>query len=179
MVRKLRELRDHLRAKLRNAEKKRHDAHAGPRRRKLAEVVQRIRDHLEQIVARIKSLGRTRVNTSLGAPHWGGSADVMHALVYPIADQYGMPWEGDDKEYGHAVGGDHDPNVLNAFAEDFPTFDGAAFANAVARKLGKSSGSVGTYDFIYFTYQGHRWRGQVLWAVEGHYNHVHVGIRAV
>lgn len=121
----------------------------------------------------------TDLNLSLGPPHWGGSSDVMYRLVYPVADAYHMPWEGDDKEPGHAVGGDHDPNVTNAFAEDFPTFSGAAFAAAVASKLAGHpiSSWSGTYNFIYFTVDGVGFRAQILWAVSGHYDHVHVGIR--
>jgi hypothetical protein len=116
-------------------------------------------------------------NDSLGDPHWGGSRDFFDAKIYPLALKMGMQPDYDDKEEGHAVGGDHDPNVLNAFAEDFPTFDGAAFANALAKSLGKASGSVGTYDFIYYKWQNITWRVQILWAVPDHYNHVHVGAR--
>jgi hypothetical protein len=116
--------------------------------------------------------------TTLGPPHWGGARDFFDAIIYPIALDMGMSPDYDDKETGHAVGGDHDPNVRNAFAEDFPTFSGANFANAVARKLGKASGSVGTYAFIYYKWNNITWRVQILWAVEGHFNHVHIGARS-
>ena len=117
-------------------------------------------------------------NASAGAPHWGGARDFFDAFIYPIAKQYNQSPDYDDKEFGHAVGGDHDPTVTLAFAEDFPTFDGAAFANAVGRKLGRSS-NTGTYDFIYYKWQGHTWRVQILWGVANHFNHVHIGVRRV
>lgn len=121
---------------------------------------------------------RDEFSTALGAPHWGGSRDFFDALIYPLASQMNMGADYDDKEYGHAAGGDHDPGVTNAFAEDFPTFSGADFANAIGRKFGRSS-NTGTFDFIYYKWRGFTWRIQILWAVEGHFNHVHIGVRRV
>jgi hypothetical protein len=115
---------------------------------------------------------------SLGPPHWGGARDFFDQFIYPIALRMGMSPDYDDKEWGHAAGGDHDPTVLNAFAEDFPTFSGAAFANAVGQALGRQS-NTGTYAFIYYKWQGYNWRVQILWAVPDHYNHVHIGARRV
>jgi len=117
------------------------------------------------------------VDWSLGPQAWGGMRDFFEEVIYPVADAHGITYDQDDKEYGHAAGGDHDPGVLNAFAEDFPTFSGANFARAVAAKLGSPGGGVGTYSFIYFNWRGVRVRVQVLWAVAGHFNHVHIGAR--
>jgi hypothetical protein len=117
------------------------------------------------------------VDWSLGPQAWGGMRDFFEEVVYPVADKFGMVHDDDDKEFGHAVGGDHDPNVLNAFAEDFPTFSGATFARAVAARVGSPGGGVGTYNFIYYQWRGVRVRVQVLWAVADHFNHVHVGAR--
>lgn len=117
-------------------------------------------------------------NSTPGAPHWGGARDFFDKFIYPLALKMGQDPDYDDKEFGHAVGGDHDPTVTLAFAEDFPTFDGAAFANALGKVFGRAS-SVGTYAFITYKWQGFTWRIQILWAVEGHFNHVHVGVRRV
>lgn len=120
-------------------------------------------------------LNGTKLNTSLGAPHWGGSADVMQRIVYPIAKKLNMTI-GAKKEGGHAVGGDHDPSITNAFATDFPPGSGH-FANAVARHLGIEHYHSG--DFTHWTFHagGETFGCQILWQVEDHYDHVHVGIR--
>lgn len=142
------------------------------------EVYRSERDRLEKIVKKQEaSQHDDDVDWALGAPHWGGMRDFFNQEIYPIADRMGMVHDDDDKEYGHAVGGDHDPNVTNAFAEDFPTFSGAAFAAAVAAHLGHSGGWSGTYSFIYYKWMGVTVRVQILWAVAGHYNHVHIGAR--
>lgn len=128
--------------------------------------------------AKAKENAENAFNASAGAPHWGGARDFFDEFIYPIAKQHGMEADYDDKEFGHAVGGDHDPTVTVAFAEDFPTFNGAAFANAVGAKLGRAA-NTGTYSFIYYEWKGYTWRVQILWAVEGHFNHVHIGARRV
>lgn len=136
------------------------------------------RKEVERLERKIKEQEADQgVNWSLGPQAWGGMRDFFEEVVYPIADRYGITYDEDDKEYGHAVGGDHDPNVLNAFAEDFGTFSGAAFAGAVAARLGRPGGWSGTYAFIYYQWRGVTVRVQILWAVSGHFNHVHIGAR--
>lgn len=129
--------------------------------------------------AKAKENADNAFNDSAGAPHWGGSRDFFDEFIYPIAKQFGMEADYDDKEFGHAVGGDHDPNVLNAFAEDFPTFSGAAFAAAVAAKFGHPGGWTGTYAFINVPWKGKTFRVQILWGVPDHFNHVHIGARTI
>lgn len=120
--------------------------------------------------------GGLSVVTSLGDPHWGGSADVMLAIVDPVMATFGIQ-PGARKEPGHAVGGDHDLSVTNAFATDYPTTDGATAAKAVAEALGTPNWSPGSYATYEFTAGGVGFRHQILWAVPDHYDHVHVGIR--
>lgn len=132
--------------------------------------------------------GLRDINLTLtaGAPHWGGSADVMHQLVDEIASDHGLT-PGGTKETGHTAGGDHDPAETLAYATDYGTSDGEAFAREVARVLGDES-VVHTYEFIYFEVDGHKFRAQVLWRLSNpspgpgdyaHRGHVHVGIRRI
>lgn len=116
------------------------------------------------------------INTSLGAPHWGGGADIMHKVVDPVAKKHGIS-PGARKETGHAEGGDHDPSVRNAYATDYPTGSGESFANDVAKALGIEHYHTGSFDHWSFTADGHHYECQILWHVDDHYDHVHVGIR--
>lgn len=129
-------------------------------------------------------LKSVHVTPALGAPHWGGSADVMEQAVYPIAKQMGLT-PGATKEGGHTPGGDHDPAVTNAFATDFPTTTGEQFARAVADLFGDES-IVHTYNHVSFQAGGYQFSAQVLWDLSNpepgpgdyaHTGHVHVGIR--
>jgi hypothetical protein len=130
-------------------------------------------------------LSGVKVNTSMGAPHWGGSADVMHQLVDKIMQSHGMS-AGGTKEGGHTPGGDHDPAVTNAFATDYtPATNGEEAAREVAKALGDES-IVHTYRTAQFEVDGVSFRVQVLWELTSaqpgpgdyaHRAHVHVGIR--
>jgi hypothetical protein len=64
-----------------------------------------------------------------------------------------------------------------AYAVDLGTFSGANLAHAIANALGISGYSTGNYNGYYITRCSKRFRVQILWAVSGHYNHVHVGVR--
>jgi hypothetical protein len=72
---------------------------------------------------------------------------------------------------------DHNEANENAYAIDFATFNGSRLAHAIARKLGISNYSTG--NFAGYTVQrgGATFRVQILWAVAGHFNHVHLGVR--
>lgn len=123
-----------------------------------------------------KSLSGVHVTAKAGSPHWGGSADVMEQVVYPVARKLNMTI-GAKKETGHTPGGDHDPAIRNAFATDFPPGSGH-FANAVARALEIEGYHYGNFNHWGFHADGHYFECQILWHVEDHYDHVHVGIRA-
>ncbi|RPH37020.1 MAG: hypothetical protein EHM90_00515 [Chloroflexi bacterium] len=155
----------------------RKEGQSGAEKKRWEDAQESYRKERDRLEKKIKQTETDDVNWSLGPEAWGGMRDFFEEMVYPVADNYGITYDEDDKEYGHAAYGDHDPRVTNAFAEDFPTFSGAAFANGLGRKLGRSGDSTGTYSFLYCTWRGVRVRVQILWAVAGHYNHVHVGAR--
>lgn len=123
------------------------------------------------------------IDTSAGAPHWGGSADIAKAVVLPIAKQHGLTVDG-TKEDGHNAGSDHSLSSTLAWAGDFPTTDGEAFARDVAAAFGDAS-VVHTTEGITVTVDGNTFRVQVLWDLTQpagtvgdvyHRGHVHIGI---
>jgi hypothetical protein len=54
---------------------------------------------------------------------------------------------------------------------------GDQLARAIARKYGIPEANLGTYNRHIINVDGQRYSLQLLWKVEGHYNHVHFGIR--
>lgn len=76
-------------------------------------------------------------------------------------------WEGNAADLG---------SVKNHFA--IGGKGGDRIAKACAKVLGVSSSAViGTYDRHEWSHDGHHYSVQVLWKVQGHYDHVHVGVR--
>ena len=122
------------------------------------------------------------IDTTPGDPHWGGSADLIHAIADPIAEKHGVS-AGGTKESGHTPGGDHDPAMTSAFACDYSGGDMDAFAKEVATVMGDAS-VVHTYDSISVEAGGVSFAVQVLWQLTSpspgpgdyaHTGHVHVG----
>jgi hypothetical protein len=63
---------------------------------------------------------------------------------------------------------------------DFATFDGSGYAHRLARAAGWTWYQTGSYaTFNYVASDGNTYRIQILWAVSGHFNHVHMGVRRV
>lgn len=122
------------------------------------------------------------IDTTPGAPHWGGSADLIHAIVDPIAKKHGVS-AGGTKESGHTAGGDHDPAQTSAFACDYSGGDMDAFAREVATVMGDAD-VVHSYTSISVEAGGVSFAVQVLWQLSNpspgpgdyaHTGHVHVG----
>lgn len=170
-----------VRARLREAISKRHDAKpGGDRREKLARLVRALREKLEDLLARLAR--RDRLNLSPGSPHWGGSGDVMKQVVEPFMVARGLPIGSGKRTPAHnaAIGGsptsDHLTTKTTTDARDFRTCSGEDDARALAKKLGVAW-APNSYGSGYFTYKGTRFRAQILWgAAIAHGDHVHVGI---
>lgn len=125
---------------------------------------------------------KDRIVLSAGSPHWGGSDDIIRAETDPVAAQYGAPVSSRKRSASDPLtisnpGSDHSVLATLASAADYATFNGAPLAYAIARALGISGYSVGNYNGYTIYRAGVAFRVQILWAVEGHFNHVHVGIR--
>lgn len=121
--------------------------------------------------------GVTITDTSPGEPAWGGTAAVFEQFINPFMKKYGL--SGTFKRNYNTVSNglsDHYTGSTLAYAGDYGTGDGAEAANALGRAMGRGSDSVGTYDRFPITVSGITFSAQILWAVEGHYDHVHVGL---
>lgn len=127
-------------------------------------------------------LAGVSVTTTPGSPHWGGGADIEEQFVTPFLADYGIsPGSGKRTPAENAAAGgsptsDHLTTNTTSSARDYPTGDGAEAANALGKAMGRTSGSVGTFDRFSIEVDGHSFSVQILWAVPDHYDHIHVGI---
>ena len=155
----------------------------GDRREKLA-AQQRAAEADKKALAKKLAAARKRhrVVATPGAPHWGGGDDIIRAECDPVAAHYGAPVTSRKRSASDPLslsnpGSDHNEANTTASAADYGTFSGAPLAHAIANALGISGYSTGNYNAYYIKRAGHRYRVQILWAVEGHFDHCHVGIK--
>lgn len=114
---------------------------------------------------------------------WGGSQAVAESCAH-LAGRYGAWISSRKRAASHPLsrknpGSDHNTANRTAYAIDFATRNGAPLAHAIARELGIGNYRTGTYTFYYVQRNNRTFRVQILWAVSGHYDHVHLGVRAV
>ncbi len=111
---------------------------------------------------------------------WGGSEGVADAAK-GIAASMGVPVTCQKRDYdatirvGSNTGSDHYTGNTTAFATDFGVSGsrGDQLARAIATKYGIPQNTKHTIQV-----GDRRYRLQLLWRVSGHYDHVHLGIRA-
>lgn len=120
-----------------------------------------------------------------GPRHWGGSADLFGQFITPFMKRRGLTTSSKKRtpEHNAAIGGsptsDHLTTATFAFAVDYPTFSGDDDARALATALGIEGFMTGSYDHHQIQVDGYAFSVQILWAVPGHYDHVHVGVEAL
>lgn len=132
---------------------------------------------LERLIAREKA---RRPKSGEGA--WGGSKSIVVNECRPVAKRRGVPRTSSKRGVKHWAtllnpGSDHSVLALTAFADDYGTTDGAGLAHDLAAALGIQGYTTGNYNSYFIWRAGKRFRVQILWAVSGHFDHVHVGIR--
>lgn len=106
---------------------------------------------------------------------WGGSqAPVNRAIA--IARSQGLTITSQKRSWGNP-GSDHHTGQRSSYAADMsngsaPTPQMDRTAAHIARRLGRPGWTGG-----YLTVRCGRVRAQLIWRVEGHFNHVHFGVR--
>jgi hypothetical protein len=111
-----------------------------------------------------------------------GTRAIINNEVIPVAKKYGAPVTSRKRAATHPLsranpGSDHNAAVKTADAVDFGTYSGDGLARAIARNLGISNYTTGNYSAYYIKRNARSYRVQILWAVSGHYDHVHVGVK--
>jgi len=118
---------------------------------------------------------------------WGGSEGVADAAK-AIAASMGVPVTSqkrnlaDTLRVGSSTGSDHYTGNTTAFATDFGVSGSLAvgdqLAKAIATKYSIPQSAIGTFYRYTIQVGDRRYSLQLLWRVEGHYDHVHLGIRS-
>ena len=171
-----------LRNRLRKRKTKRD---AGARRyRKTGKGARSVRAHVRAI-RKLRDLIRREIarRPKSGTGPWAGTKSIVDVEVVPVAKRYGVPTTSRKRAANHPLtianpSSDHAATNTTAYAIDFGTYSGEDLAVAIAKALGISGYSVGNYDAHYIERAGSTFRVQILWAVEAHFDHVHVGIKA-
>ncbi|HZI14036.1 MAG TPA: peptidoglycan-binding domain-containing protein, partial [Myxococcus sp.] len=115
---------------------------------------------------------------------WGGSRNVANAAK-SIAASMGIPVTSEKRNLaqtqaaGSSTSSDHYTGNKTAYAVDFGVAGarGDQLARAIAKKYGIPLSNIGTYNGHNIRVDGQNYRLQLLWRVEGHFDHVHLGIR--
>jgi LysM repeat protein len=130
----------------------------------------------------------TSTSTATGGIHagggWGGSQGVADAAK-EIARGMGVPVTSEKRDLattqrvGSSTGSDHYTGNTNAYAVDLGVSGakGDQLAREIARKYGIPESNIGTYNRHTIEVDGQKYSLQLLWKVQGHFDHVHLGIR--
>jgi hypothetical protein len=121
---------------------------------------------------------RKRLRASASDRLWGGSRYFTNRAIEAAAG-YTVTSRKRASVLNGNTGSDHNIWNVTADAVDFGTFNGADLAHELADLFGIEGYSTGNFNSYFVTHNGHAYRIQILWAVEGHFNHVHLGARRV
>lgn len=135
---------------------------------------------LEKILARVKA----RLRPPSGEGKWGGCRSIINNEVVPVAKRHSVPITSRKRSATHPLSianpsSDHNRANRNADAIDLGTYSGEGLARGIAHQLGIGGYTTGNYNSYTIIRSGKTFSVQILWAVTGHYDHVHVGIRRV
>lgn len=151
-------------------------------RKPLRRLRERLRALVDALTERFRSIKRrirrkrNRIVTTPGAPHWGGSDDILRLEVEPVARNHGLsPNSAKRSETYGNPGSDHHTSQTLASARDFPTANDYALRDKIAVKV--VGRPVSDYENVYFTRDGVRYRFQAIAGTHGTGPHLHIGIR--
>lgn len=116
--------------------------------------------------------------------NWGGSQGAFEELVrkagLPRPYISSLKRSASNPLSISNPGSDHNEANTTAYAGDFATTDGEGYARRVAKAARWQEWQPGSYvTKNYKASDGNYYRIQILWHVQGHYDHVHVGVRRV
>lgn len=141
-----------------------------------------------ELEARIRLLLRKirlrKRRSACGSGPYAGSQSVGERAVVKVAEAFGAFISSRKRAASHPLSqsnpsSDHNEANENAYAWDIATFNGAPIAHQIAKELGISNYSTGNFNTYIVSCNGRNYRVQILWGVSVHFNHVHVGIRAI
>lgn len=114
---------------------------------------------------------------------WGGTKSIFDQFIAPFMKDKGLSstnckrTPAENAAVGGSADSDHLTTNTNSYACDYSTGSGAGVASALAKAMGAPHNGVGTYERFNIQVDGKTFSVQILWAVQGHYDHIHVGIR--
>jgi len=121
--------------------------------------------------------------TAWGSPNWAGTKLVLDTTI-SIHASHGIWISSRKRAASHALSrsnpaSDHNEANRSSYALDGATFNGRSLAYAIAKHFGIGNYRTGTFTNYYIRRGGATFRYQGLWAVAGHFNHHHSGLRLV
>lgn len=113
---------------------------------------------------------------------YAGTQAIFEQFINPFLKRHGLTANNHKRPRKYTASGnisDHWVGNTTAYAGDYGTTAGAAAATALARAMGWTSYRNGSYAHYRFMVGGVGFSAQILWAVAGHFDHIHVGIRRI
>lgn len=188
---RIRDAEDTVKARMhwRDVAKRRLDKAEGKEERKRRlEVLEERREALDKARERLAALRKEekrrdkkddKVIVKSGAPHWGGSEDIIANEVVPVAKAAGVAaTSGKRTETFGNPGSDHHVSQVVASARDFATANNYTLRDKIMRALGVNQ-RIQDYGSYYITRAGKTFRVQPIAGTHGTGPHLHVGVELV
>jgi len=142
---------------------------------------EKLKGRKDKVKDRIEEIKKARAQPETGTGAWGGAMSIVEQEAVPVYGRDGLPVTSRKRAANHPLsisnpGSDHNMANTTAYAADGGTFSGAEAAHDVANALGISNYSTGNFTTYTISRAGKSFGVQILWAVPGHFDHVHTGV---